>query len=615
MGADATLVAAAYRMGMANVPGDWSASFNKQYEGIIAANDAKAGLIGQVATSLGDVATAKMKADEESSSKLDTAFGRGSGEQENDPAWQDYLDDLSPEDQKKWSNIKKDEYEANISNINPEGDLAAGYMTKVANENNDGYQQGRPMGQLFQDAAWSVPTEIHKNISEANKKMFKKREDKQYISQQYARLESWKQDRIKDKGYMKTLTEMISSGMVNTKNMNPQVMALLGQLMDSKGDLSQQEITAYNRKGDDKLMISFTPNRIKSIYDYNKSLSTSEPIRSKIKGLSIEKEETPMASIDTSFKPMTTPDTKNNITMSFEEIFQHANSNLMRKDAENGVVGKINSVIEDSADRDEKSNTFKHSWSTYGPNTKRDLRGFIKGGAVIKDLSTRDITEKGSTFKKDVGNLLVDMDLLKLGIPDRGKPGYADDLENIDLKNQIIDRITNPQTMSDVAFAEEEMIDYFLNIAKQGFDTKRTEITDAEIARKNALNAKSGLNTKPTNYIINNVNIKSSTWENSYVPFIKNAKNAKNGWSGSSPSGKKYKFENGKYYLQDGLKSYDMTNPMSFHNLAVLDGWDNYVNTKEEKKDNKKVAPNLQELKDQAQFNKNMKGFGEYINK
>ena len=38
-------------------------------------------------------------------------------------------------------------------------------------------------------------------------------------------------------------------------------------------------------------------------------------------------------------------------------------------------------------------------------------------------------------------------------------------LKNNDLKRQIIDRITNPQTLSDVAFAEEEMINYFHNIS------------------------------------------------------------------------------------------------------------------------------------------------------
>ena len=55
MGADATLVAAAYRMGMANVPGDYSASFNKQYEGIIATNQAMADMMGEASKVIGDV--------------------------------------------------------------------------------------------------------------------------------------------------------------------------------------------------------------------------------------------------------------------------------------------------------------------------------------------------------------------------------------------------------------------------------------------------------------------------------------------------------------------------------------------------------------------------------
>ena len=55
MGADATLVTAAYRMGMANVPGDYSASFNKQYEGIIAASYAKSQLFASMAKGVSDI--------------------------------------------------------------------------------------------------------------------------------------------------------------------------------------------------------------------------------------------------------------------------------------------------------------------------------------------------------------------------------------------------------------------------------------------------------------------------------------------------------------------------------------------------------------------------------
>ena len=39
--ADATLVAAGFRLGQSYVPGDYSKIFEKQYEGLIAANKAK----------------------------------------------------------------------------------------------------------------------------------------------------------------------------------------------------------------------------------------------------------------------------------------------------------------------------------------------------------------------------------------------------------------------------------------------------------------------------------------------------------------------------------------------------------------------------------------------
>ena len=53
MGADATLVNMAYAASMANVPGNYSSSFNKQYEGLIASHKAQMGLVGTAAQAVG----------------------------------------------------------------------------------------------------------------------------------------------------------------------------------------------------------------------------------------------------------------------------------------------------------------------------------------------------------------------------------------------------------------------------------------------------------------------------------------------------------------------------------------------------------------------------------
>ena len=57
MGADTALVNASYAASMANVPGDWSKIFNKQYEGLLLAHTAKWKAFGDAITKVGDLAT------------------------------------------------------------------------------------------------------------------------------------------------------------------------------------------------------------------------------------------------------------------------------------------------------------------------------------------------------------------------------------------------------------------------------------------------------------------------------------------------------------------------------------------------------------------------------
>jgi len=71
MGADSTLVNAAYRLGQSNVPGDYSGIFEKQFEGLIAANKARYEGIGDAIETVGENATRMAKENKEGRDKFD----------------------------------------------------------------------------------------------------------------------------------------------------------------------------------------------------------------------------------------------------------------------------------------------------------------------------------------------------------------------------------------------------------------------------------------------------------------------------------------------------------------------------------------------------------------
>jgi hypothetical protein len=72
--ADATLVNAAQNAAMANVPGDWSRSLNKQYEGIIASNQAIANIGSTIAAGATELGIKGIKKRKKKKKKARKAF-------------------------------------------------------------------------------------------------------------------------------------------------------------------------------------------------------------------------------------------------------------------------------------------------------------------------------------------------------------------------------------------------------------------------------------------------------------------------------------------------------------------------------------------------------------
>ena len=70
MAADQTLVSAAFALGRSNVPGDYSRIFNKQYEGLIASQNARYKMYGDIAKTAGDIGTQMAKDNIESNKQI-----------------------------------------------------------------------------------------------------------------------------------------------------------------------------------------------------------------------------------------------------------------------------------------------------------------------------------------------------------------------------------------------------------------------------------------------------------------------------------------------------------------------------------------------------------------
>jgi len=473
MGADASLVNAAYRMGMSNVPGDYSVSFNKQYEGIVAASEARSKIFSSITSGYETVVGSALEAKQARDKKREAAFGKNYGK-----------------------DIVDAEYERELGS-NPENDLATNFLSGVAGEYADYY--GQPNGTLnkgFFDLAHHIPDEIYGTIKKADNALFPSRKNKRKKADAYARLEKYKNRLIKTKALVKEKVALISGGMANLENLDPKLKVLVGQLLEPDTDLTQQGIRLYHRDSDDKIMVEFTGNRFESKYDYNKKISESgdssgEKARDLKRTSGAKKYQKILDNLQVRIdagRPLSEKEQVDydeakekvggKMVLSLEEIFGSVKG--MQQDVEAGVIGVIDNASELAGKRDEKSRLFTVNDQDAKRTILKGVEDQIKGADVISDLSTRDILKTGSTYRQDVGNLLKNMDLAKLGVKDEGEPGFEDDLKDMDLKLSLVNRLTNPQTTSDIKFAEKSMRDYYGSIAISQFNTKRAELLAEE---------------------------------------------------------------------------------------------------------------------------------------
>ena len=114
------------------------------------------------------------------------------------------------------------------------------------------------------------------------------------------------------------------------------------------------------------------------------------------------------------------------------------------------------------------------------------------------------------------------------------------------------------------------MSDYYTDVTESSYNQGR----DVFNTRQQQARSTTG---KAANFIIGGQIFNATDWNSSFVPFINKLAEPSEGETFVSPTGVKLKYEKGKYYKMTGVNKYNMDNPMEFKDVAVLDGWANYL--------------------------------------
>jgi hypothetical protein len=197
--------------------------------------------------------------------------------------------------------------------------------------------------------------------------------------------------------------------------------------------------------------------------------------------------------------------------------------------------------------RDDIKNLYTNSFKQTGPEgimvtAKTDLTGdneyILSNGQKAGNLSFESMWSQGLLDKKFYEQI----------------PKGTDSKWMYDRKNSLI--------LNDL------IAEYYTDVTKYSFDE----------GNKNYKSKINNNNTKPGNFIIGGQTFNARDFNNSFVPFINKLAKPSEGELFVSPTGMKFKYEKNNYYVYDAnTRKIDKDNPMKFKDVAVLDGWANYI--------------------------------------
>jgi len=445
MGADATLVNAAYASAMANVPGDWSKIFNKQYEGLLLAHTAKWGAFGDAFEKIG----------EEGKEIAQAAT-------ERQQAWEDKITD-------KIDNIWET---LGVDSITP-GELAVANTKQSVSENQNHYQDGGPSNVGMFIAVQERFENIKNKIQAINKKKFPSKKEKQERILLYKNFDVMKRGMINDKAaaiqFHKANIDGVNSlidwdrmaRMADKQEIDVELISLLKDVHDPNIDFKRAGITVRFNDKNEKI-IDYFEGRLGIQYNMNNGGGMDNMV--------------------------TTQKTR---SIKYKDLMKTVK---YKAAAEATKIGEILDGVAAEATAVKKGTKIpvNKSWTneiTGGlkSKTRKSIIAELKNGDVINFLATNPMLGTERVYANDIAgyiDVLTYQDILGKDVSkfDINKDGEINRKELSAIGKDILsdkdrakikETLINPKTDKELISAQNEFADYLTNIAEQHFNNNK----------------------------------------------------------------------------------------------------------------------------------------------